>query len=192
MMLMQDVSQLLNAANDGDKHAAGALLPLVYDELRKIAVARMAMETSQQTLQPTALVHEAYLKLIGPMDEVRWANQAHFFAAAAEAMRHILVDAARRKAAVKHGGDRARVELVADLVAEDEIEEDLVALDEALTRLAVMDAMKAELVKLRYFAGLTLAEAAATLGISERTAGRQWAFARAWLRREVEGTSAKS
>jgi RNA polymerase sigma factor (TIGR02999 family) len=189
---MSDVSLLLEAANRGDRKAAADLLPLVYDELRKLAAARMGAESPDQTLQPTALVHEAYLRLIGPADEVRWENRGHFFAAAAEAMRRILVDAARRKAAVQHGGGLTRLELEPDLAAAPEPREDLVALDEALNRLAAEDSLKAELVKLRYFAGLTLPEAAAALGLSERTAGRHWAFARAWLRRAVEGTGENS
>ena len=189
---MSDVSRLLDAAAAGDRHAAVDLLPLVYNELRKLAAVRMAAESPDQTLQPTALVHEAYLRLLGPSDEIRWDSRGHFFAAAAEAMRRILVDAARQKAAVRHGGDRIRLELTPDLAATLEPQEDLVALDEALDRLAADDPLKAQLVKLRYFAGLTLAEAAATLGLSERTAGRHWAFARAWLRREVEEPSEKS
>ena len=188
---MPDVSRLLEAATAGDRHAAAALLPLVYDELRKLAAARMADEAADQTLQPTALVHEAYLRLIGPADDIRWDNRGHFFAAAAEAMRRILVDAARRKAATRHGGGRARLALDPDLAAQ-EPREDLIALDEALGRLAADDPLKAELVKLRFFAGMTLPEAAAALGLSERTAGRHWAYARAWLRRAVEGTEKQS
>lgn len=186
---MSDVTDLLNAAKMGDRVAAAELLPLVYGELRKLAAVRMAGEAGLQTLQPTALVHEAYLRLIGTTDGARWQNHAHFFAAAAESMRRILVDAARRKSALRHGGDRVREELLPDVAVAAEIQEDLVALDEALDRLAVIDPVKVELVKLRYFAGLTLPEAAAVLGISERTAGRHWAFTRAWLRREVEGTA---
>lgn len=189
---MPNVTRLLEAANHGDRQAAADLLPLVYDELRKLAAARMAVESPDQTLQPTALVHEAYLRLIGSADEVRWENCGHFFAAAAEAMRRILVDAARRKAAIQHGGGFARLQLEPDLAVAREPQEDLVALDEALDRLAVEDQLKADLVKLRYFAGLTLPEAAAALGLSERTAGRYWAFARAWLRRAVEGSGEKS
>ena len=189
---MSDVTRLLSAASAGDRQAAADLLPLVYDELRKLAAARMAEESPDQTLQPTALVHEAYLRLIGPADESKWDHRGHFFAAAAEAMRRILVDAARRKAAARHGGGCARLELDPDLAAAREPREDLVALDEALDRLAAEDPQKAELVKLRYFVGLTLHEAAAALGMSERTAGRQWAFARAWLRRAVEGNGDKS
>jgi RNA polymerase sigma factor (TIGR02999 family) len=189
---MSDVTDLIHAANRGDRVAAGELLPIVYAELRKLAAARLAREDCQQTLQPTALVHEVYLRLIGPTADTRWDSVGHFFAAAAEAMRRILVDSARRKAALRHGGDRDREELVPDLAATEEIQEDLLALEEALVRLEAMDSVKAELVKLRYFAGLTLPEAAAALGISERTAGRHWAFARAWLRREIEGTPPQS
>jgi RNA polymerase sigma factor (TIGR02999 family) len=188
---MSDVTGILSAIEQGDPAAAEQLLPLVYDELRKLAASKLAHESPGQTLQATALVHEAYLRLIGPADEARWENRGHFFAAAAEAMRRILVDAARRKGAIRHGGELARLELDPDLAAAPEIREDLVALDEALDQLAVEDAVKAELVKLRYFAGLTLPEAAAALGLSERTAGREWAFARAWLRRAVEGGGGK-
>lgn len=185
---MPDVTELLEAAATGDRKAAAELLPLVYDELRKLAATRLAAESPGQTLQPTALVHEAYLRLIGPADDSRWENRGHFFGAAAEAMRRILVDAARRKAAAKHGGDLARIELEPDTAAALEPREDLIALDEALDRLATEDPIKAQLVKLRYFAGLTLSEAAAALGLAERTAGRHWTFARAWLRREVENS----
>lgn len=184
---MSEMTRLLDAASAGDRQAAADLLPLVYDELRKLATVRLAAESPDQTLQPTALVHEAYLRLLGPADENRWDNRGHFFAAAAEAMRRILVDAARRKAATKHGGEFARLELTTDFAAAREPREDLLALDEALDRLATENPLKAELVKLRYFAGLTLPEAAAALGISKRTAGRDWAFARAWLRRAIEG-----
>jgi RNA polymerase sigma factor (TIGR02999 family) len=163
------------------------LLPLVYEELRKLAAARMADEAPGNTLNATALVHEAYLRLVGPADATRWDSRGHFFAAAAEAMRRILVESARRKAAARHGGGRARIELAPDLAAAPEPREDLLALDEALDRLAAEDPLKADLVKLRYFAGLTLPDAAAALGLSERTAGRHWAYARAWLRRAVEG-----
>jgi RNA polymerase sigma factor (TIGR02999 family) len=189
---MSRVVDLLNAAQAGEHRAASDLLPLVYDELRKLAAARMARENCEHTLQPTALVHEAYLRLIGPSNDIPWDSQGHFFAAAAEAMRRILVDAARRKAAIRNGGDRSREALHPDVAIQPELQENLISLDEALERLAAMDSEKAELVKLRYFAGLTLPEAAAALGISERTAGRHWAFARAWLRREVEKIDTKS
>ncbi len=147
----------------------------------------MAGEPAGHTLPPTALVHEAYLRLVSPADAARWDGRGHFFAAAAEAMRRILVDAARRKRAAKHGGGQDRADLESDAIAAPEMREDLIALDEALDRLAAEDPLKAELVKLRYFAGLSLAETAEVLGLSARTAGRHWAFARAWLRREVEG-----
>ena len=182
---MADVTQLLDAAAAGDQRAAAELLPLVYDELRKLAAVRMAAETPDQTLQPTALVHEAYLRLIGPADKARWENRGHFFAAAAEAMRRILVDAARRKGREKHGGDRQRVELDTVAISAPEAKEDLIALDSALTRLASEDPQAARLVELRHFAGLTVPEAAQVLGISLRTADRLWSFARAWLHREI-------
>jgi RNA polymerase sigma factor (TIGR02999 family) len=185
---MSEVTRLLDAAASGDRKAAADLLPLVYDELRQLAAARMAAESPDQTLQPTALVHEAYLRLVGPADAARWDSRGHFFAAAAEAMRRILVDHARRKAAARHGGKLARLELEPELAAAKQPREDLVALDEALNRLAVEHPLQAEVVKLRYFGGLTLPETAAALGLSERTAGRHWAYARAWLRRAVEGT----
>ena len=189
---MNEVTRILSDLAQGDAHAAGQLLPLVYEELRKLAAARMAEEAPGNTLDATALVHEAYLRLVGPADDARWDNRGHFFAAAAEAMRRILVEAARRKAAARHGGGRARLELEPDLAVTREPREDLLALDEALDRLAAEDPLKADLVKLRYFAGLTLPDAAAALGLSERTAGRHWAYARAWLRRAVEGSGDKS
>jgi RNA polymerase sigma factor (TIGR02999 family) len=191
---MNEVTRILSDLAQGDAHAAGQLLPLVYEELRKLAAARMAAEAPGNTLNATALVHEAYLRLVGSADAdaACWDNRGHFFAAAAEAMRRILVDRARRKAAARHGGGLARLELAPDLVAAREPREDLLALDEALDRLAAEDPLKADLVKLRYFAGLTLPEAAAALGLSERTAGRHWAYARAWLRRAVEGGGEKS
>jgi RNA polymerase sigma factor (TIGR02999 family) len=189
---MNEVSRILSDLAQGDAQAAGQLLPLVNDELRKLAAGRMAEEAPGNTLNATALVHEAYLRLVEPADAARWDNRGHFFAAAAEAMRRILVDHARRKAAARHGGGLARLELEPDLAATPEPREDLLALNEALDRLAVEDPLKAELVKLRYFAGLTLPEAAAALGLSERTAGRHWAYARAWLRRAVEGSGEKS
>lgn len=187
---MADVTRLLDAAAAGDRQAAADLLPLVYDELRKLAAARMAAESAGQTLQPTALVHEAYLRLVGRADDQRWDGRGHFFAAAAEAMRRILVDAARRKGRDKHGGDRHRVDLDAAMAAAPDPRHDLVALDEALTRLAAEDPQAARLVELRHFAGLSVAEAADVLGISPRTADRVWAFARAWLHRELTDTPA--
>ena len=189
---MNDVTKILSELARGDTQAAEQLLPLVYDELRKLAAARMAREKPGNTLDATALVHEAYLRLVEPNDGPRWDNRGHFFTAAAEAMRRILVDQARRKKRARHGGGLVRHELEPDLVFVGQPHEDLIALDEALDRLASQDPVKADLVKLRYFAGLTLTEAAEALGISERNAGRQWAFARAWLRREVEGTERES
>jgi RNA polymerase sigma factor (TIGR02999 family) len=182
---MSDVTHLLDAAATGDRRAAADLLPLVYDELRKLAAARMGSESPDHTLQPTALVHEAYLRLIGPADRNRWDGRGHFFAAAAEAMRRILVDAARRKRREKHGGGRNRIDLDAAPTAAPDPRHDLLALDAALTRLAAEDPQAARLVELRHFAGLSVAEAAQALGISPRTADRVWAFARAWLHREV-------
>jgi RNA polymerase sigma factor (TIGR02999 family) len=179
---MSDVTRLLDAAAGGDPRAAADLLPLVYDELRKLAAHRLAQEKPGQTLQPTALVHEAYLRLVGPDPAQPWNGRGHFFGAAAEAMRRILIDQARRKNRPKHGGDRDRADLdgLAGPPADDR-GHDLLALDEALTALAREEPAKAELVKLRYFAGLTLEEAAACLGISPATAKRHWALARAWL-----------
>src|SRR4051794_16718304 len=165
----------------GDPQAAAALLPLVYDELRRLAAARLADEPSGNTLQPTALVHEAYLRLVGTPEGEHWNHRGHFFAAAAEAIRRILVENARRKQRHKHGGKRRRVSLE---VAESLVEspsEDLPALDEALTRLAEHDAVKAEVVKLRFFAGLTMPEIAGSLGLSLATAERYWTYARLWL-----------
>jgi RNA polymerase sigma factor (TIGR02999 family) len=187
---VSDVTHLLDAAAAGDRHAAADLLPLVYDELRKLAAARMAAEAPGNTLQPTALVHEAYLRLIGPADRERWDGRGHFFAAAAEAMRRILVDAARRKKRDKHGGDRDRVDLVAVQPVTPDFRHDLIALDAALTKLAAEDPQAARLVELRHFAGLTIPESAEALAISPRTADRVWAFARAWLHRELAGTDA--
>jgi RNA polymerase sigma factor (TIGR02999 family) len=184
---MSDVTRILSALEQGDPRAAEQLLPLVYDELRKLAAQRLAQEKPGQTLQPTALVHEAYLRLVDADQARSWNSRGHFFAAAAEAMRRILVENARRKRSRKHGGDRAREDLDQVQPARPEPREEVLALDDALTRLAATDATAARLVELRYFAGLTLPEAAEALGVSARTAGRLWAFGRAWLRREVEG-----
>src|SRR5262245_15340006 len=178
---MADVTHLLDAAAAGDPKATAELLPLVYDELRRLAAARMASEAPDHTLQPTALIHEAYLKLVGAAPGPAWNGRAHFYAAAAEAMRRILIDHARRKQRVRRGGGRKRVDLPEAEVAAEAPSHDLLALDEALTRFAAADPQKAELVRLRYFAGLTLEEAAALLGISRATAARHWAYARAWL-----------
>jgi RNA polymerase sigma factor (TIGR02999 family) len=183
---------LLDAARQGDAKAAHELLPLVYDELRRLAAVRLAQEARGQSLQATALVHEAYLRLVGDGDEPRWHGRRHFFAAAAEAMRRILIDRARARGAEKRGGGRARHSLDDVDPAAPEAPEDLLAIDEALGRLAARDAVKAELVKLRFFAGLTLEQAAAVLDISPATADRYWAYARVWLLRELtpdDGTS---
>jgi RNA polymerase sigma factor (TIGR02999 family) len=180
-----DVTQMLGALERGDPHAAGRLLPLVYDELRKLAAQRMAQEPPGQTLQPTALVHEAYLRLVGQGDP-GWESRGHFFAAAAEAMRRILVENARRKQTVKHGGEQKRVDLFDDQVMAPPPDERLLALDEALERFAREQPRMAELVKLRFFAGLPVEQVAVLLGISPRTAKRDWTFARAWLRREMD------
>jgi len=182
---MSDVTRLLDAAAAGDRKAAADLLPLVYDELRQLAAARMAAESPEQTLQPTALVHEAYLRLIGSADEPRWENRGHFFAAAAEAMRRILVDAARRKRTEKHGGHRRRIALTDVPAYPEVVDEQLLALDQALTRLAAEDPVAARVVELRHFAGLSIEDAAATLGLSRATAYRHWTYARAWLRDAV-------
>jgi RNA polymerase sigma factor (TIGR02999 family) len=178
---MNEVTRVLSAMERGDPQAAAQLLPLVYEELRKLAAQKVAQEKPGQTLQATALVHEAYLRLLDPERGQDWNSRGHFFAAAAEAMRRILVDNARRKRRPKHGGDRARVPLDAIALPVEGRFHDLLALDEALTRLAGKEPLKAELVKLRYFAGLSVEEAAACLGISPITAKRYWAVARAWL-----------
>jgi len=179
---MTDITRLLNAAQDGDATAAADLLPLVYDELRKLAAAKIAREKPGQTLDATALVHEAYLRLIG---DQQFNGRGHFFAAAAEAMRRLLVDAARRKQADKHGGGRQRADLAAIEIAIPESSEDLVALDEAVSRLEAIDPAKAQLVKLRYFAGLTMEQVAVAQGVSLATANRAWAYARAWLHQQM-------
>jgi RNA polymerase sigma factor (TIGR02999 family) len=183
---MSDVTRILSAVERGDPHAAEQLLPLVYEELRKLAAAQMAAEAPGQTLQATALVHEAYLRLVGgSAGDPGWDNRGHFFAAAAEAMRRILVESARRKAAKKRGGGLAKIDLADAEVVGPCDSEDLLALDEALSALAATDPAAADLVKLRYFAGLKSAEAAAALGMSARTADRTWAYARAWLIKRV-------
>jgi RNA polymerase sigma factor (TIGR02999 family) len=175
-----DVTRILSAIEDGDPHAAEQLLPLVYDELRKLAAQKLAQEKPGQTLEATALVHEAYLRLVDVAKAQHWNSRGHFFAAAAEAMRRILVDNARRKRRPKHGGDRQRIELE-EAVATVDPRQDLLALDDALSRLAELEPAKAELVKLRYFAGLSLEESATVLRVSVATAKRYWAVARAWL-----------
>ncbi|HVS40170.1 MAG TPA: ECF-type sigma factor [Gemmataceae bacterium] len=184
---MNEVTQILSDLAQGDGRAAGQLLPLVYEELRKLAAARLAQEAPGNTLNATALVHEAYLRLVAsPLrergEEPRWHSRGHFFAAAAEAMRRILVDAGRRKRTEKHGGRRRRVELP-DVPARPEVaDEQLLALDEALTQLAAEDPVAARVVELRHFAGLSIEDAAAALGLSRATAYRHWTYARAWLR----------
>jgi len=180
---MSDVTCILQAIEQGEPHAAGRLLPLVYDELRRLAAHRLAQERPGQTLQPTALVHEAYLRLVGANSQ--WDGRGHFFAAAAEAMRRILVENARRKRSLKHGGGLKRHDAEQAQLAAPETSEDLLALDEALDRLGEKDPAKAELVKLRYFTGMTIAEAAGVLGISVATAKRYWTYSRAWLFEEV-------
>jgi RNA polymerase sigma factor (TIGR02999 family) len=175
---MPDVTRLLEAANRGDRQAAAELLPLVYDELRKLAAARMAAEAPGHTLNATDLVHEAYLRLVG---DHHFADRSHFFRVAAEAMRRILIDHARQKRRIRHGGDRERVPLSEVEVAAEAPADQLLALDEALDRFAAVDPVKAELVKLRFFAGLSEEEAAAALGMARATASRHWTYARAWL-----------
>jgi RNA polymerase sigma factor (TIGR02999 family) len=182
---MSEITRILSAIAQGDAEAAAQLPPLVYDELRRLAAQKMAREKPGQTLTATALVHEAYLRLVGKGEEPRWESRGHFYAAAAEAMRRILVENARRKRARKRGGDLIRRELDEAELAAPEPREDLLALDEALDRLAAQDKVKADLVKLRYFAGLTGEQAAQALGISRATADRYWAYARAWLHREL-------
>jgi RNA polymerase sigma factor (TIGR02999 family) len=184
---MSEVTRILRAVEQGDRKAASQLLPLVYEELRRLAARKLAREAPGQTLDATALVHEAYLRLVPTSSQKgqRWDNRGHFFAAAAEAMRRILIDNARRKGRPKHGGDRKRVDLDQDhAVAESR--DDLLALDAALTKLAVQEPAKAELVKLRFFAGLTIPAAAEVLGISVATAERHWTYARTWLYAELE------
>ena len=190
---MSDVTRILSEIEQGDPQAAEMLLPLVYDELRMLAAAKLAHEKPGQTLQATALVHEAYLRLVGrehPLPEEegekqRWNNRGHFFAAAAEAMRQILVNAAVRKNRPKHGGDLERVDLDASAIACDGPNEDILALDAALNKLAEAEPLSAEVVKLKYFAGLSIPQIAEALQISARTADRRWAYARAWLHQEL-------
>jgi RNA polymerase sigma factor (TIGR02999 family) len=184
---MSDVTRILSAIEQGDPSAGDQLLPLVYDELRRLAAERLAHEKPGQTLEATALVHEAYLRLVDVEQAQHWNSRGHFFAAAAEAMRRILVGTARRKGRAKHGGGRQRVDLNAVQVALDMPAEHLLALDEALTRLAAQDAQAARLVDLHCFAGLSIEQAAEMLGISARTAYRDWSFAQAWLYRAIRG-----
>jgi len=184
---MSDVTRILAAIEKGDVNAVDQLFPLVYQELRQLAAQRMSKESPGHTLQATALVHEAYLRLVGSENQ-NWSGRRHFFSAAAEAMRRILIENARRKRSLKHGGSRKRVELNEVLLTNDNdtSSENLIALDEALEKLSKRDEIKANLVKLRYFAGLTADQAAEVLGISPSTADRYWAYARSWLRLEIE------
>jgi RNA polymerase sigma factor (TIGR02999 family) len=190
LIVISEVTRILSDIEHSDPQAAEQLLPLLYDELRKLAAHRLAQEKPGQTLQATALVHEAYMRLVGNgdaagSDKPYWDNRRHFFAAAAKAMRHILVDKARRKQAEKNGGGRQRQHMDAEALVASEPNLDLVALDAALQQLAEQDPLKAKLVELRYFAGLTGNEAAAVLGISARSADRLWVYTRAWLRRQL-------
>jgi RNA polymerase sigma factor (TIGR02999 family) len=184
---MSDVTQILQQIESGDPSAAKQLLPVVYDELRKLATARLAQEKPGQTLQATALVHEAYLRLVDGEQAGHWESRGHFFAAAAESMRRILVESARRKQRLKRGGDLTRREFREASIAASGVHEDLLELDAALDRLRIEDPQAVQLVHLRYFVGLSIPEAAELLDISPRTADRLWAFARAWLHREIGG-----
>jgi RNA polymerase sigma factor (TIGR02999 family) len=189
---MSEFSRVLEAIEQGDPQAASQLLPLVYDELRRLAAQKLAHEKPGQTLEATALVHEAYLRLVGSADAgtaLPWTSRGHFFAAAAEAMRRILIEKARRKQRLRHGGGRRRLNLDQLDLGTDEGSEELLALDEALERLAGEEPVAAQVVQLRYFAGLTIERAAAALGISVRTANRHWAYARAWLYRQLRGAT---
>jgi len=181
---VSEVTHILSAIGKGDPKAAGELLPLVYNELRKLAACKMANEAPGQTLQPTALVHEVWLRLAGGQERA-WDSQAHFFGAAAEAMRRILIENARRKKTLRHGAGQARLDIQQLEIAAPAPDDQLLAIDEALTKLAALDKDKAELVKLRYFVGMTIEEAASVLRISEATAKRWWVYARAWLYAEI-------
>jgi RNA polymerase sigma factor (TIGR02999 family) len=186
---MSDVTLILQQIEDGDPSAAKHLLPLVYEELRKLAAARMAAESPDHTLQATALVHEAYVRLVDGKDAQHWNSRGHFFIAAADSMRRILVDSARRRQSAKRGGDRLRESLDDVIPVAPETPDELMALDEALARLEAVDPRAAELVKLRYFAGLTIPEAARALRVSPRTADDVWAYARSWLYQELRGNT---
>ena len=187
---MNDVTRILSAIEDGDPRAAEHLLPLVYEELRKLAAAKLAQEKPGQTLQATALVHEAYLRLVAPTAEQQWDCLGHFFAAAAEAMRRILVDRAREKGCEKRGGKVKKIDIDAIDLATSVTPDQLLAVDEALAKLAIHDAKAAKIVQLRYFAGLTVDEAGKALGMSTATAYRHWNYARVWLYDELQGSSA--
>ena len=188
LITMNEVTRILSAIEQGEPHAAEQLLPLVYDELRKLAAERMAKERPGQTLQATALVHEVYLRLVDVDKVQQWNSRGHFFAAAAEAMRRILIETVRRKRSHKHGGARARQDLDALDLAAPESADEVLALDEALQKLAQQDKSAADVVRLRFFSGLPLPEVAKALGISPRTADRLWAYARAWLHQEIQGS----
>jgi len=189
---MSDVTQILQAIEGGDGHAAGELLPLVYDELRRLANSRMAQESPGHTLQPTALVHEAWVRLVKGEAQIRFANRAHFFAAAGEAMRRILIESARRKKRLKHGGEWERVDLDAVEIPLPMPPDDLLALDDALDALAKVDSQAVEIVKLCFFVGLTQEQAAKETGLSLATVERRWAFARAWLFQHIQKASSGS
>lgn len=189
--LMNDVTRLLQRMESGDPSAADQLLPLVYTELRRLAASKMARESPDHTLQATGLVHEAYIRLVDVDEEHGWNSREHFFAAAAEAMRRILVEAARRKLREKHGGKMQRRDADLELMASSEASEEVIAIDQALEKLAASKPTIAELVKLRYFAGLTLAEASSLVGISTRTGQRYWAYAKARLHHEVRQSNAR-
>jgi len=182
---MNEITQILRTIDQGDAHAAAALLPLVYEELRALAAQRLARESPGQTLQATALVHEVYLRIAGAEDGAAWESRGHFFAAAAEAMRRILIDRARAKRGPKRGGDRKRLALESANLTVESVPDEVVELDAALTKFANEDPVKAELVKLRFFGGMGMEEAARFLGISPTTADRYWAYARAWLYHEM-------
>jgi RNA polymerase sigma factor (TIGR02999 family) len=186
LLAMSGVTQILSAIEQGDSAAGDQLFPLVYDELRRLAAHRMMLEKPGQTLSATGLVHEAYLRLVDVEKAQCWNSRGHFFAAAAEAMRRILVESARRKQRTKHGGDQKRVELTEEALAADKQDKLVLSIDESLSALAQQNAQAAELVKLRFFGGLTLPEAAAALDVSPRTADRLWAYARAWLLQELQ------
>jgi RNA polymerase sigma factor (TIGR02999 family) len=188
---MSDVTQILTAIEQGDAKAADKLLPLVYEELRRLAAQKMSLESPGHTLQATALVHEAYIRLVGS-ESRNWRGRTHFFCAAAEAMRHILTENARRKRRLKRGGEQKRIEFDDAYLLVNEPSEDILALDEALTKLAVKEPAAANLVKLRYFAGLTLEQAAEMMDVSCRTADRYWAYARAWLYNEMRDAGGSS
>jgi RNA polymerase sigma factor (TIGR02999 family) len=185
---MSEVTRILSAIEQGQPQAADKLLPFVYDELRRLAAQKLAQERPCQTLQATALVHEAYIRLVGTDQAQQWNSRGHFFAAAAEAMRRILIEQARHKGRVKRGGQWRRLDLDADQLPARFSGDDLLAMDEALTQLTQQDAQAAQLVKLHCFAGLSIEQAAEVLGVSPRTAYRDWAFAQAWLYRQIQGT----